>query len=239
MPEIDSNGGLSSADAAVAALQADVTQLQTDVATAETDLAAVQTTIDNLNAGDYYTKTETDTLLSAKATTAAVALKADATALASYVPTTRTVTASGLATGGGALSANQTITVPKASGAEAIAGLDDSKAITPYSAELKRVGHPRVHGVIRFNGTAGTIIRASTGFSLTKNAAGRYTITMPDAGTTGYCVSVSFNAALWHRMFKVDNATSSTASATSFDFVTNDAVGAYVDATDICVTVTL
>ena len=39
----------------------------------------------------------------------------------------------GLATGGGALTGNITITVPKASGAEAAAGSDDTKAVTPLA----------------------------------------------------------------------------------------------------------
>ncbi len=49
------------------------------------------------------------------------------------VPTGRTVTGSGIATGGGDLSANRTIDVPKASQAEASAGVNDSKAVTPYA----------------------------------------------------------------------------------------------------------
>lgn len=45
----------------------------------------------------------------------------------------RTISAAGLATGGGALNANRTITVPKASDAEARAGAIDTKALTPMS----------------------------------------------------------------------------------------------------------
>ncbi len=48
-----------------------------------------------------------------------------------FVPTTRQVNTSGLATGGGDLTADRTITVPKASTAEAVAGTDDDKAVTP------------------------------------------------------------------------------------------------------------
>jgi len=50
------------------------------------------------------------------------------------VPTTRLVSTAGLATGGGDLAANRTITVPKASQAEASAGVDDTKALTSYAA---------------------------------------------------------------------------------------------------------
>ena len=51
------------------------------------------------------------------------------------VPTTRTVTAAGLATGGGDLVADRVITVPKASAAEVAAGVSDSKAITPLALQ--------------------------------------------------------------------------------------------------------
>lgn len=47
------------------------------------------------------------------------------------VPTTRTVSAAGLATGGGALGENRTITVTKSSNGQAIAGSDDTTAMTP------------------------------------------------------------------------------------------------------------
>lgn len=55
------------------------------------------------------------------------------TALAGKVPTGRTLTAAGLATGGGDLSADRTITVPAASGAETAAMASSSKAVTPDS----------------------------------------------------------------------------------------------------------
>lgn len=48
-------------------------------------------------------------------------------------PNARTVTGGGLATGGGDLSANRTITVTKASQAEASAGTEDGKALTPFA----------------------------------------------------------------------------------------------------------
>jgi hypothetical protein len=47
------------------------------------------------------------------------------------VPTTRQVATAGLATGGGTLANDLTITVAKASGAEVAAGTNDAKAITP------------------------------------------------------------------------------------------------------------
>lgn len=47
------------------------------------------------------------------------------------VPTARAVTGSGLATGGGALNIDRAINVPKASPEEVIAGVVDTKAVTP------------------------------------------------------------------------------------------------------------
>lgn len=235
MPEIDSYGGLSNADAAVAAIQSDVAALESDVTTAQANLTALEVVIDELNAGDYYTKAETDALLSPKATTTALALKADVTSLASYVPVTRSITTSGLATGGGVLSADQTITVPKASGAEAIAGLDDAKAITPYAAELKRVGHPRVHGMIKFTGTSGgAASRATTGFSFLRYSAGSYTIYFPTAGTADYAVSISTSGAVVPML-----QASPTATEFSFRLTKSDDIGNFQDATTITVTVTL
>lgn len=48
------------------------------------------------------------------------------------VPTTRQVLAAGLASGGGTLANDITLTVAKASAAEIAAGTDDTKAVTPY-----------------------------------------------------------------------------------------------------------
>jgi hypothetical protein len=54
-----------------------------------------------------------------------------ANALAGKVPATRTISASGLATGGGSLSDDRTIDVPAASQNEAETGIDNTKAMTP------------------------------------------------------------------------------------------------------------
>ncbi|CAI2936166.1 hypothetical protein [Aminobacter niigataensis] len=51
-------------------------------------------------------------------------------ALAGKVPTGRTIGVGGIATGGGDLGANRTITVPKATNPDAVAGTDDTKAMT-------------------------------------------------------------------------------------------------------------
>lgn len=54
-----------------------------------------------------------------------------ATDLAAKVPTSRSVSTSGLASGGGDLSADRTITVSKASASEFRTGTEDGKALTP------------------------------------------------------------------------------------------------------------
>jgi hypothetical protein len=71
------------------------------------------------------------------------------------VPTTRTITAAGLATGGGDLAADRTITVPKASAAEVAAGTNDTKAVTPLALQggaggslMAGIGYKTVFGLI-------------------------------------------------------------------------------------------
>ncbi len=71
------------------------------------------------------------------------------------VPTTRLVSAAGLAVGGGDLAADRTITVPKASAGEVAAGTDDTKAITPLALQggagaslMAGVGYKTIFGLI-------------------------------------------------------------------------------------------
>lgn len=54
--------------------------------------------------------------------------------LGTKVPTSRTISVGGLATGGGDLSTNRTINVPKAAAADMRAGTDDAKALTTKAA---------------------------------------------------------------------------------------------------------
>jgi hypothetical protein len=65
---------------------------------------------------------------------AALAAKADASSVSGKVDSTRSVATSGLATGGGNLSADRTITVPKAAASDLRTGTDDTKALTPKAA---------------------------------------------------------------------------------------------------------
>lgn len=90
------------------------------------------------------------------------------------VPTTRQINVAGLATGGGTLAADRTITVPKASAAEVTAGTDDTKAITPLALQggigarlLAGNGYATLlGGVIVQWGTRTIVGNGSTGITL-------------------------------------------------------------------------
>lgn len=76
------------------------------------------------------------------------------------VPTTRLVSTAGLATGGGDLAADRTITVPKASSAEVAAGTNDTKAVTPLALQggvggalLAGTGYKTILGLVFVWGT--------------------------------------------------------------------------------------
>ncbi|MEO6359896.1 MAG: hypothetical protein ABIO43_04885 [Sphingomicrobium sp.] len=89
------------------------------------------------------------------------------------VPLTRLVNAAGLATGGGALNNDITITVAKALTADIIAGLDDTKAITSlglaaaYAGTFSGTGYAKLPGGLIFQWGAGTAAaNATTIFTL-------------------------------------------------------------------------
>lgn len=83
------------------------------------------------------------------------------------VPTTRLVNAAGLAAGGGALAADITITVPKASSAEVLTGTNDTKAVTPLALANARPRSLSGSGYITLDG--GFIIQWIAG-TVTGNA---------------------------------------------------------------------
>jgi hypothetical protein len=80
------------------------------------------------------------------------------------VPITRLVNAAGLATGGGALATDITITVPKASGADVLAATDDTKAVTPLALAAGFAHSFASSGYFKLPG--GLIIQWGTGTSL-------------------------------------------------------------------------
>lgn len=68
------------------------------------------------------------------------------------VPTTRQVLGGGLITGGGPLAADLTLTLLKASAAEVLAGVDDTKAVTPLSLANARPRSFGSNGYITLDG---------------------------------------------------------------------------------------
>ena len=96
------------------------------------------------------------------------------------VPTARTLTGAGLVQAIGDLSANRTITVPKASSAEVAAGTDDTKAITPL-ALAGGAGSKLLAGIGFVHRIDGTIGMWGT-FSVLANSS--VTITLPDTFPT-------------------------------------------------------
>lgn len=110
------------------------------------------------------------------ASTAATAVTNEATARANAdglkVDKTVTVTGAGLATGGGALSANQTITVTKSTSAQATAGTDDTTAMTPIRvkdavAALVPAASTTVVGKARFATTTEAIAGTAVDIAIT------------------------------------------------------------------------
>ena len=95
------------------------------------------------------------------------------------VPTTRNVLAAGLATGGGNLSADRTITVTKATLAEVAARIRDDVAVTPAG----------LVGLVSVTGAAGTmvlkvgtaVVQVFTGFA---SANGSTILTLPETFPT-------------------------------------------------------
>jgi hypothetical protein len=89
------------------------------------------------------------------------------------VPTARQILAAGLAAGGGDLTANRTITVPKASAAEVAAGVRDDVAVTPLALLggqgarlLAGVGYATLFGLILQWGTATLSANSSANVTL-------------------------------------------------------------------------
>lgn len=68
------------------------------------------------------------------------------------VPTTRQVLGGGLITGGGPLAADLTLTLQKASAAEVLAGVNDTKAVTPLSLANARPRSFAGNGYITLDG---------------------------------------------------------------------------------------
>ncbi|VWX62616.1 gp53-like domain-containing protein [Sphingorhabdus sp. 109] len=103
------------------------------------------------------------------------------------VPTSRTISAAGLATGGGDLAVNRTITVPKASAGDVSTGTDDTKAVTALALQgglggqlLAGTGFKTIFGLVFQWGTA------------TVSGDGSTNVTLPTTFSS-QCVFAGFN----------------------------------------------
>ncbi len=105
----------------------------------------------------------------------------------SVPPTTLTLTAAGLATGGGDLSANRTITVTAAVKSDQITATSTSLAVVPGVQQY----HPSAGKAwVNFNGTTGAIRSSYNVASVTRNAPGDYTVNFTTAfADVNYAVS--------------------------------------------------
>lgn len=141
------------------------------------------------------------------------------------VPTTLTVTGGGLATGGGDLTTNRVITVPKASSAEVATGTDDTKAITPL-ALTGGIGGRVLAGTGYATFLGGVILQWTTAFA---NANGSTTVTLPTTFPS-QCVFADFagGSALTNAQDNDPVVTGRSASALTIFSARDDAVSGVV-----------
>lgn len=111
--------------------------------------------------------TELATAIASEATTRA-------SAITGRVSTMTTVTGGGIATGGGALSSNQVITVTKSTSAQAVAGTDDTTAMTP----------------VRVKDAIGALVPAAS-----TTASGKSRLATTTEATTGTAVDIAVTPA--------------------------------------------
>jgi|SRR5579883_646790 len=105
-----------------------------------------------------------------------------AAAIAAKVPSSRNVNTSGLATGGGALSSDLTINVPKAASTDVSAGTDDTKAITSKALHDS--------GVLSGSGMQ---VDTNTSATATNFTVGTYLLVITAIAGNGTCISYSYN----------------------------------------------
>jgi hypothetical protein len=122
-----------------------------------------------------------------------VASAATALGNLSGVPTSRTVSAGGIATGGGDLSANRAITVTAAVQSDQETGSSTSVAVVPGVQQY----HPSAAKAwVNFTGTGTVTINKSYNVSsITDNGTGDYTVNISTAfSTSEFCTAISADA---------------------------------------------
>lgn len=110
--------------------------------------------------------------------------------LAGKVGTARNINTAGLATGGGSLAADRTITVPKATGADVEAGTDDTKALTTAAlwGTLRSIGPT---GYIRIPGTP-LVLQWGSGTHNVSHAAKVYNFPIAFPGSCWHVFTVFY-----------------------------------------------
>lgn len=98
----------------------DIANAQANAAIAQAAADFIESVIDILTPANYYLKSEIDAQQSAQDT-----------AISDRALKTTTIMGGGLVAGGGSLAANRTLTVTKSTNAQALAGTDDTTAMTP------------------------------------------------------------------------------------------------------------
>jgi hypothetical protein len=161
------------------------------------DAAASAAAAATWNPASYYTKVQSDANYYAKAVTY-TKTEAD-TLLGGKAATTTTISTTGLLTGGGSLAANRTFDVPKSSNAQALAGVDDTTAMTPLRVQDKIntiVSLSVSSAVATTSGllvdltgiasTAKRIVLSFNGVSFNNTASGMIQLGSTTVQTTGY-----------------------------------------------------
>ncbi|MBN2740055.1 MAG: hypothetical protein JXR35_04040 [Rhodobacteraceae bacterium] len=149
------------------------------------------------------------------------------TQIAGKVPTSRVVTASGLATGGGDLSSNRMIDVPAASQAEAEAGINATKAMTPLTTKqaIEKLSPKTNKAWVNFNGSGTVDITAAMNVSsITDNGTGYYTMNfIEDMPHANYAVSatVSDGELRGHQISIISRSTTQLSFKTARDVSSN------------------
>jgi hypothetical protein len=103
-------------------------------------------------------------------------IKDGGSAISGFVPTSRTLTAAGLVTGGGDLSANRSFTVTAAVQADQEAATSNTVAVTPGS-QLYHPSSIKAAGTLH-EAASPTWLHQYNFTTITRNAAGSYTLTM-------------------------------------------------------------
>jgi hypothetical protein len=136
MTAIGTGGIYQATLAALEGLQSEVAGIRPDIDALLADIAAAEAILASYGTEFAYTKAEVDAFLALKANLALLSgYVQTSTLVAGYVANTRNIAVAGLATGGGTLAADRTITVAKATNEQADAGTLDTVAITPLTGK--------------------------------------------------------------------------------------------------------